>query len=73
MAIICNGTEMRYHSAIVCPRSTFFAAAVWGNFKEGETKTIMLQNEKVSMVRRMMGYFYILDYEDQNEARLSDM
>ncbi|KAL8960191.1 MAG: hypothetical protein Q9193_003059 [Seirophora villosa] len=56
-----------FKSAIVCSRSAFFAAAIWGNFQEGESKRIHLHDEKLSMVRRMMRYFYVLDYEDGEE------
>lgn len=72
MTVICENQVLRYHSGIVCPRSTFFANAIWGTFKEGETKTVILK-EKLSMVRRMMRYFYVLDYDDQDDGALSDL
>ncbi|KAI4168629.1 MAG: hypothetical protein LQ346_009040, partial [Caloplaca aetnensis] len=73
MTIIYEGTLLRYHSAIVCPRSAFFDAAIWGNFQEGQTKTITLQNEKLSMIRRMMQWFYAFGYNDQDEATMSGL
>lgn len=71
MTIICEGSSLRCHSAMVCPRSSFFDAAIWGNFQEGQTKTINLQNEKLSMVRRMIRWFYLFGYNDQDEVTMS--
>ncbi len=73
MTIICGGQSLAYHSAIVCPRSSFFEAALWGNFEEGKSKTINLENEKFPMVRRMMRYCYLFDYDDQDETAMSDV
>ncbi|KAI4172672.1 MAG: hypothetical protein LQ343_003412 [Gyalolechia ehrenbergii] len=73
MTVICRKELLMYHSAIVCARSTFFAAAVWGNFKEGRTKTVKLPDENVQNVKRMMRYFYVLDYNDEGEATVFDV
>lgn len=73
MTIVCQDIELHCHSAIVCSRSAFFAAAVWGNFQEGESKRIHLHDEKLPMVRRMMRYFYVLDYEDEDEEEETTM
>ncbi|KAL8938035.1 MAG: hypothetical protein Q9216_004107 [Gyalolechia sp. 2 TL-2023] len=91
MTVVCQNEEFKYHSAIVCSRSTFFAAAVWGNFKvshrereksflpfliaaplssqsqqEAQTKAVKLPDENLLNVKRMMRYFYILDYNDDD-------
>ncbi|KAL8920466.1 MAG: hypothetical protein Q9208_006215 [Pyrenodesmia sp. 3 TL-2023] len=73
MTIICEGTSLRCHSAMVCPRSSFFDAAIWGNFQEGQTKTVHLQTVKLSMVRRMIRWFYLFGYNDQDEVTMSDV
>ncbi|KAL8835840.1 MAG: hypothetical protein Q9170_003163 [Blastenia crenularia] len=82
LTIICGNEKLLYHCAIVCPRSKYFAAAAWGQFKvrshgitdygnclqpqqESKTKTIDLSQESLPMVKRMMRYFYVLDYDDQ--------
>ncbi|KAL9013676.1 MAG: hypothetical protein Q9173_001642 [Seirophora scorigena] len=57
-----------FESAIVCSRSAIFAAAIRGNFQGSESKRIHLRDEKLSMVRCMMRYFYVLDYEDEEEV-----
>ncbi len=73
MKIVCGGESLEYHSAIVCQRALFFEAAFWGNFEEGQTKTIILDMEKLSMVRRMMRYCYLFDYNDHDETAMSDV
>ncbi|KAI4121145.1 MAG: hypothetical protein LQ338_006537 [Usnochroma carphineum] len=73
MTIICEGQTLRYHSAIVCPRSVFFATAIWGSFKEGQTKVVVIKEKSLPMVRCMMSYFYLLDYDDEEEANLSEV
>ncbi|KAL9626694.1 MAG: hypothetical protein Q9204_007109 [Flavoplaca sp. TL-2023a] len=64
LTIITKNGSKKYHSAIVCPRSSVLSAAYWGSFKEGVTKTIDLSADTPSFVDKMMCYFYLLDYPD---------
>ncbi|KAM0234351.1 hypothetical protein ACHAP5_010117 [Fusarium lateritium] len=38
LTIICGKDRYKVHKAIVCPRSSFFKAAVGGKFKASESK-----------------------------------
>ncbi|KAL8833854.1 MAG: hypothetical protein Q9176_007772 [Flavoplaca citrina] len=65
LTIITKDGSKKYHSAIVCPRSSVLSAAYWGSFKESLTKTIDLSEDNPLMVDNMMRYFYLLDYPGQ--------
>ncbi|KAL8782577.1 MAG: hypothetical protein Q9213_005255 [Squamulea squamosa] len=68
MSVICRGETFRCHSAIICSRSSFFEAAFFGKFEEGLTKTINLSADSLPMVRRMLRYFYVLDYDNYEDG-----
>ncbi|KAL8775132.1 MAG: hypothetical protein Q9209_000611 [Squamulea sp. 1 TL-2023] len=69
MTVICQGETFRCHSAIICSRSPYFEAAFFGSFEEGLTKTIDLSADNLPLIRRMLKYFYVLDYsEDEDDV-----
>ncbi|KAL8671234.1 MAG: hypothetical protein Q9168_004266 [Polycauliona sp. 1 TL-2023] len=68
MTIITKDGAKKYHSAIVCPRSTVLSAAYWSSFKEGITKTIDLSEDEAPSVDRMIRYLYVMDYPDPDNG-----
>ncbi|KAL9029265.1 MAG: hypothetical protein Q9180_007050 [Flavoplaca navasiana] len=71
LTIITKDGSKKYHSAIVCPRSSVLSAAYWGSFQEGVTKTIDLSADTPAFVDRMMCYFYLLDYPGCKKLKLA--
>ncbi|CAO1604746.1 hypothetical protein XANCAGTX0491_008286 [Xanthoria calcicola] len=69
VTIVCGVERRKYHSQIICPQSDFFKAAFWGNFVEGKTKILELPDDNPLFVHRMMRYFYLLDYEEEDERK----
>ena len=80
ITVRCGFDEYKLHRAIICPRSTFFAAACKGDFmvsnrrddsnskadtdQEAKTATIKLDDDDPETVKRMLTYLYTLDYAD---------
>ncbi|KAH7308609.1 hypothetical protein B0I35DRAFT_464184 [Stachybotrys elegans] len=68
LVIKCGSDEHHVHRAIICPRSTFFAAACNGAFKESNTGVICLEEDDPQTVELMLYYLYHLDYPKQKET-----
>lgn len=64
LTIICGNEEFKVHRVLVCMRSPFFAAACDGNFMESQTGIVTLKEDDLETVKRMISYFYTLDYDD---------
>ncbi|KAK5996373.1 hypothetical protein PT974_01707 [Cladobotryum mycophilum] len=62
LKIVCDGKEYLVHKAILCPRSSFFAAACDGPFKESKTGIVELNDDDPEAVELMVYWFYHLDY-----------
>jgi hypothetical protein len=75
--IKCGPYEFKVHKAVICAQSEYFKAACRSNsFKEGDAKLITLDTsdeddpscDDPEAVKRMIHFFYHLDYEVQNPA-----
>ena len=64
MTITCNGRRFRVHKAVVCVQSKVFARAMDGNFREGRTGEIDLEDDEPEVVAQMIRWLYKEDYED---------
>ncbi|KAL8692864.1 MAG: hypothetical protein Q9218_002187 [Villophora microphyllina] len=64
MIVVCGGAKLKCHSAIICPRSEFFLKEYLKNPRESSIKTIELREDSLPIVRRLIRYFYVLDYDD---------
>jgi len=64
LTIKCGESVFKVHRNIICLRSKPLAAAVDGNFKEGVTKVIELEEEEPPIVERMVQFMYNRDYSD---------
>jgi len=68
MTIACNGRKFRVHKAVVCVQSKVFARAMDGNFREGRTGEIDLEDDEPEVVAQMIKWLYTEDYEDRSAA-----
>ncbi|KAI9791634.1 MAG: hypothetical protein M1816_003720 [Peltula sp. TS41687] len=62
----CGARKFHVHRAIICPKSSLFAKACDGNFKEATSRTINLVEDDPDTVVRMLSYLYISEYDDLN-------
>jgi hypothetical protein len=69
LTITCGNDEYKVHKAIICPRSTFFAAACNGRFQEGKSGIVVLADDDPEAVELMIHYFYYFDYTTQAEVQ----
>ncbi|KAI4193422.1 MAG: hypothetical protein LQ350_008332 [Teloschistes chrysophthalmus] len=69
MTVICQGGSLKCHSSIICPRSPFFSNQYWANRNQDRsiTTTINVQDIGLPMLRRVIRYFYVLDYDDAGQ------
>ncbi|KAF6235108.1 hypothetical protein HO173_006735 [Letharia columbiana] len=65
MTIRCGSKEYKVHRSVICPRSTFFAAACNGEFMEAKSATITMNDDDLQAVENMLLYLYTLDYPDE--------
>ncbi|KAK2806973.1 hypothetical protein FQN51_005775 [Onygenales sp. PD_10] len=56
--IVCQGEVFNVHTTVVCSQSPVIAAAIDGNFKESQTKTMHLDDFDLETVREMLLYLY---------------
>ncbi|TVY58983.1 BTB and MATH domain-containing protein 43 [Lachnellula cervina] len=70
MTIICKGTTFKVHQCIVCLQSKPLAAAMDGNFKEGTSNVINLEDDQPEIVEKMLSYMYTSDYSDQQNSTI---
>ncbi|KAI0815426.1 BTB/POZ protein [Xylaria sp. FL0064] len=61
LTVSCGGREHRVHKAIICPRSSFFAAAC-REFTEGCEQVVNLPGDDPDAVEMMVYYIYHADY-----------
>ncbi|KAL2870157.1 BTB/POZ domain-containing protein [Aspergillus lucknowensis] len=71
MTVTCQGFKFPVHRAILCSQSLFFRAAMDGNFKEAETKTIDFTKDDPETIERVLSYLYTRDYSA--DGHLVDM
>jgi LSD1 subclass zinc finger protein len=69
--IICDGKEYPVHRCFIAPQSKYFERAFTGMFKEAAENKIELNDDKPSIVERMVYYFYNFDY-DWNEEEYAE-
>ncbi|KAK3719921.1 hypothetical protein LTR37_004044 [Vermiconidia calcicola] len=69
-----DGTRHPVHRAIVCPRSPWFSGAVQvGHWREGNEGHVALPDEEPEVVRLLVEYLYLLDYEPFEVAATEDV
>ncbi|KAI9172733.1 Kelch-like protein 21 [Paramyrothecium foliicola] len=66
LTIRCGGQDFHAHRAIVCPQSTFLAAACDGTFREAEARMIELPDERPEILTRFLRFLYTGIYDDSH-------
>ncbi|KAL2216846.1 BTB/POZ protein [Thermoascus aurantiacus ATCC 26904] len=64
MIISCGGHEFNVHRAIICPQSSFFEAAVNGNFSEAQSMKIILPEDDPETIERVLSFLYTQEYKE---------
>jgi hypothetical protein len=64
LTIKCHGESFKVHKAVVCPCSPFFMKACDGKFQEAASGVITLDDDHPETVKRMISFFYTLDYDN---------
>ncbi|KAI9367463.1 BTB/POZ protein [Aspergillus egyptiacus] len=62
MNVVCEGFTFNVHQAILCPQSSFFKAAMEGEFEEAKTRTINLPADDLETIERVLSFLYLEDY-----------
>ncbi|KAL4779947.1 BTB/POZ protein [Aspergillus varians] len=65
MAVTCQGFTFKVHQSILCTQSSFFKAAMGGNFKEGIAHTVDLPDDSLETVERVLSFLYFNDYNTE--------
>ncbi|KAL4959527.1 BTB/POZ domain-containing protein [Aspergillus stella-maris] len=60
--ITCQGETFNVHRSILCTQSTFFEAAMNGNFKESTTQTVNLPKEDPNILKLVLSFLYYNEY-----------
>ncbi|KAA8642915.1 BTB/POZ domain-containing protein [Aspergillus tanneri] len=68
LVIQCNGQALRVHRAIVCSQSPFFAAALNSNFREAAEGRIILPEDDMETIKRVVSYLYLQDYDQERNG-----
>ncbi|KAI9695903.1 MAG: hypothetical protein M1836_006020 [Candelina mexicana] len=68
--IICGSDTYKVHRAVICPRSTFFASACNGKFKESKDSELTLNDNDRFAVGAMLSYLYSFDYVPASEVEI---
>ncbi|KAK0660877.1 hypothetical protein QBC41DRAFT_204584, partial [Cercophora samala] len=72
MAITCGTQRWNVHRAIVCTFSPFFAAALGGDWKATQDKTVDLPNHAPWMVDRLLDFIYTGKYSTYAHTTKAD-
>ncbi|KFA75611.1 hypothetical protein S40288_04474 [Stachybotrys chartarum IBT 40288] len=63
LKITSHGRTFDVHRAVVCPQSSFMAAAIKGGFEEFATGIIQIEKYSLTGVKKMLQYLYVGDYD----------
>ncbi|CAA9957050.1 BTB domain containing protein [Pyrenophora teres f. maculata] len=68
LVISCCGSEFAVHTVIVCSACDFFAKSIQFAGKEANERRIDLQEDDPEMIRRLITYLYLGDYDPSDET-----
>ena len=70
LTITCGSTTFNVHQVVVCPPCAFFKQSLRFG-KEAEEKCINLPEDDPEMIRRLIAYLYLGDYDPSTELALA--
>ncbi|KAI0584083.1 Kelch repeat and BTB domain-containing protein 1 [Pyrenophora tritici-repentis] len=68
LVISCGGSEFAVHSVVVGSACEFFAKSLKFPGKEAEKRRIDLQEDDPEMIRRLVAYLYVGDYDPSHKV-----